>query len=324
MTPAKALRKAIETCELQHPEFRKHAEVLSSRIEDALAGYAPRIEWVVGPSRVGKSMLINLLSRLYPPQRVDGKKSLPVLVVSVPAGISPSMLPSSVLTALGVPLPQKSSNAGIMSMRLLDQLRLAGTRVIVFEEASHIVEPGARVPPRGAADWLKELSDKAGVTILMFGVPRLERLFASNEQLRTRASTRREFRPYDARNPEQFRDFAVCVNTYAQLFQKHGYPIQMSIETLVQHCYLLSGGLIGILSRFMQELACLVGNEAPRELHFQDCARASEAVESTGHPNHPAFMKFQVSPVELTQAHIHTLEINGMSVPKLFPHQAAA
>ena len=324
MTPAKALRKAIETCELQHPEFVKHTQVLLSRVDDAIAGYAPRIEWIVGPSRVGKSMLINLLARTYPALRVEGKKSVPVLVVSVPAGISPSMLPSSVLTALGVPLPQKSSNAGLMSMRLLDQLRLAGTKVIIFEEASHIVEPGARVPPRGAADWLKELSDKAGVTILMFGVPRLERLFASNEQLRTRASTRREFRPYDARNPEQFRDFAVCVNTYAQLFQKHGYPIQMSIETLVQHCYLLSGGLIGILSRLMQELACLVGNEAPRELLFQDCARASEAVESTGHPNHPAFMKFQVSPVELTQAHIHTLEINGMSVPKLFPHQAAA
>ena len=234
------------------------------------------------------------------------------------------MLPSSVLTALGVLLPQKSSNTGLMSMRLLDQLRLAGTRVIIFEEASHLVEPGARVPPRGAADWFKELSDKAGVTILMFGVPRLERLFASNEQLRTRASTRREFRPYDARNQEQFRDFAVCVNTYAKLFQTHGYPIQMSIESLVQHCYLLSGGLIGILSRLMQELACVVDNEAPRELHFQDCARASEAVESTGHPNHPAFMKFQVSPVELTQAHIHTLEINGMSVPKLFQHQAAA
>lgn len=324
MSQAKALRKAIETCELQHPEFRKHAEVLSGRIEDALAGYAPRIEWVVGPSRVGKSMLINLLSRLYPPQRVDGKKCVPVLVVSVPAGISPSMLPSSVLTALGVPLPQKSSNTGIMSMRLLDQLRLAGTKVIIFEEASHIVEPGARVPPRGAADWFKELSDKAGVTIFMFGVPRLERLFASNEQLRTRASSRREFRPYDARIPKERRDFAVCVNTYSQLFQKHGYPIQVPIETLVHHCYLLSGGLIGILSRFMQELACLVSHEEPRALDLQDCATAAESVEGTGHPAHPAFVKAQMQPVELTQAHIHTLESNGMTVPRLPQLQAAS
>lgn len=324
MNPEKTLRKAIEDCELQHPEFQKHAQVMLTRVEDAVAGYAPRIEWVVGPSRVGKSMLINFLARRYPTQRLDGKKSVPVLVVSVPAGISPSMLPSSVLTALGVPLPQKSSNTGLMSMRLLDQLRLAGTKVIVFEEASHLVEPGARVPPRGAADWFKELSDKAGVTILMFGVPRLERLFASNEQLRMRASTRREFRPYDSRQLEQFRAFAVCVKTYAQLFQKHGYPIQISTESLVQNCYLLSGGLIGILSRFMQELAYLVSEAAPRTLNFQDCALAADSVEGTGHPAHPAFTKPQVSPIELAQAHIHTLEINGMSVPRLSKLQAAA
>lgn len=323
MSAAITLRKAIETCELQHPQFRKHADALLGRIDDALAGYEPRIEWVVGPSRVGKSMLINMLSRQHPEQRVDGKKSIPVLIVSVPAGTSPSMLPSSVLTALGVPLPQRSSNTGLMSQRLLSQLHLASTKVIIFEEASHIVEPGARVPPRGAADWFKELSDKGKITILMFGVPRLERLFASNEQLRTRASARREFRPYDARNPEEFRDFAICVNTYAQLFQRHGYPIQISIDSLVQNCYLLSGGLIGILSRFMQELACTMAKEAPRTLHFQDCARAAEAVESPGHPHHPAFMKFEVSPVELTQAHLHTLEVNGMSVPKLLPHQTA-
>lgn len=324
MSPATALRRAIETCELQHAAFRAHADFLKIRIDDAVAGFSPRIEWVVGPSRVGKSMLINMLLRLYPPQRIDGKKSIPVLIVSVPAGISASMLPSCVLTALGVPLPQRTSNVGIMSMRLLEQLKLAQTKVIVFEEASHIVEPGARVPPRGAADWLKELSDKAGITLLLFGVPRLERLFASNEQLRTRASSRREFRPYDARNPEEFRNFAICVHTYVQLFQQHGYPIQVSIESLARNCYLLSGGLIGILSRFMQELACLVSHEAPRALHFQDCAIAAESVEGTGHPAHPAFMKPQVSLVELTQAHIHTLETNGMSVPSLSKLQAIA
>lgn len=324
MSPAIALRKAIETCELQHAAFQRQADFLKGRIDDALDGFSPRIEWVIGPSRVGKSMLINMLSRQYPSQRIAGKKCVPVLVVPVPAGISPTMLPSSVLTALGIPLPQRSSNTGLMSMRLLDQLRIAGTKVIIFEEASHLVEPGARVPPRRAADWFKELSDKAGMTILMFGVPRLERLFASNEQLRTRASTRREFRPYDARTPEEFRDFAVCVNTYAQLFQKHGYPIEVSIETLVQHCYLLSGGLIGILSRFMQELACSVIKDAPRTLTFQDCALAAESVEGTGHPSHPAFANPLVSPVELTQAHIHTLEANGMTVPSLRKLQAVA
>lgn len=317
MNHALQLRKVIETCELQHPEFCRHADVLSGRIADAIAGYAPRIEWLVGPSRVGKTMLINMLARQYPSQRIDGKRHVPVLVVSIPPGISPTMLPSSVLSALGVPLPQRSSSVGVMFHRLCEQLRLAGTKVLIFEEASHLVEPGARVPPRAAGDWFKSLVDTLNVTVIMFGVPRLERLFASNEQLRLRASARREFRPYDARNPNDFRDFAVCVKTYVSLFHEQGYPIQLPLEALVQHCYLLSGGLVGILSRFMQELACLMTHEHPRPVTFADCAMAASTVEGSGHPDYPPFNRLEVTAIELTQAHAHTLDINGMSMPRI-------
>ncbi|MET3109558.1 putative ribosome biogenesis GTPase RsgA [Oxalobacteraceae bacterium GrIS 1.18] len=66
MNSAKELRRLIESCELQHPMFKEQFEFLSQRIEDALGGFSSRIEWVVGPSRVGKSMLINALSRKYP------------------------------------------------------------------------------------------------------------------------------------------------------------------------------------------------------------------------------------------------------------------
>lgn len=317
MSEASELRNAIETCELQHPAFCQHAKVLMQRIDDAIAGHSPRIEWVVGPSRVGKTMLIHMLARQYPALRTEWKRSVPVLVVSIPPGISPSMLPASVLTALGVPLPQRASSAGVMFGRLCDQLRLAGTKVILFEEASHLVEPGARVPPRGAGDWFKSLVDTLGMTVFMFGVPRLERLFASNEQLRLRASTRREFRPYDARDPSDFRDFAICVNTYAELFKKHGFPIALELTPLVQHCYLLTGGLVGLLSRFMQELACSVVHDSPRSLTFEDCALAADAVETSAHSDFPAFSRLEVTAVELTQAFSHTLQTNGMSLPKL-------
>lgn len=308
MSQASELRKAIETCELQHAAFQKHANVLLGRIDDALAGYSPRIEWVVGPSRVGKTMLINRLARQYPATRIEGKKNVPVLVVNTPAGISPTMLPASVFTALGVPLPQRSANAGTMSSRACDQLRMAGTKVLIFEEASHLVERGARVPPSDAGDWFKSLVDILSLTVFMFGVPRLERLFASNEQLRLRASARHEFRPYDARNPAELREFAVCVNTYAQLFKKYGFPIGMELTALVQHCYLLTGGLIGLLSRFMQELAGDMAHETTRTLTFADCAAAAQKLETTGHPEFPAFTRTEVSAIELTRVHIHTLE----------------
>ena len=195
MNSAKELRRLIESCELQHPMFKEQFEFLSQRIEDALGGFSSRIEWVVGPSRVGKSMLINALSRKYPETKVNGQRHVPVLAVKILSDVSPKLLPIFVLTALGVSLTRGQSTGAIFN-RMLEQLRLAGTRVILFEEASHLVESGARVPVRGAGDWCKSLADSTNMTLLLFGVPRLERLLDSNEQLRLRASARREFRPY--------------------------------------------------------------------------------------------------------------------------------
>jgi hypothetical protein len=287
---------------------------LKSRIEDARDGYAARIECVVGPSRVGKTMLINTLQRVNPEVKVNGIRHVPVLVVPILPNISPLMLPLSVLTALGVPLSQRGSTTGVLFNRMIDQLRLAKTKAILFEEASQLVEPGAKVLSRAAADWFKSLSDTLNITLILFGVPRLERLFQSNEQLRLRASARREFRPYDFRNPKEQTEFASCVRTYADMFRDAGWPIDLPLDTLVPQCYLLSGGLIGVLSHFMQELARQLVYQSPRSLTLQDCHAAASAIEAAGHPDFPAFMRVDAAAIELNLAHAHVLEMNSMSV----------
>lgn len=314
MSTAQELRRSIEACELQHRMFVEHHDFLARRLDDALAGFAPRLDWVVGPSRVGKTMLINALARRHPPSKVAGVRKVPVLVVQIPPNISPVLLPSSVLTALGVPLPQRGITSGVMFNRMADQLKLAETRVAIFEESSHLVEPGARVPPRAAGDWFKSVMDTLGMTLILFGVPRLERLFESNEQLRMRASARREFRPYDMRSADDRAAFATCVKTYAELFAKHGWPFGFPLDVLIKHTYLLSGGLVGVLSRFMQELASQLVYESPRPLTFEDAAQAAAAVEPAGPPECSAFTRMDVASLELNRAHAHVLETNGMSV----------
>jgi len=324
VSQAKELRRRIEGCELPHPAFMELFGILKQRIDDAIEGFASRIEWVVGPSRVGKTMLINALSRIHQEVRVDGARQVPVLVVPVSPNISPVLLPTSVLMALGVPLPQRGITSGVMLDRMEEQLKLAGTRVLMFEEASHLVEPGARVPPRAAGDWFKSVADHLNLTILLFGVPRLGRLFDSNEQLRLRASARREFRPYDLRSPAEQMAFASCVRTYMELFREAGWPIALPLESLVTQCYLLSGGLVGVLSRFMQELACQMAYENPRAVTIDDCRFAGASIEAAGHPDFPGFQRTEVSAVELNAAHAHVLETNGMSVRRVVPPAGAA
>lgn len=320
MTPAKKLRIAIETCELPHPFFVSHLKPLMRRVEDAVDGAAPRIEHVVGPSRVGKSMLVNALKRQFPESKASGRRQVPVLVVRLPTPMSPLQLPSSVMKALGMP-EQRNSTPGALVNRMHDQLRLAGTRAVIFEEASHLVEVGARVPPRAAGDWFKSLADTP-MTLLLFGVPRLERLFEDNEQLRMRASAKRLFLPYDSRVPEQMNAFHACVATYVNLFREHGYPIDMPLPAVTYQTYLACGGLVGVLSHFMQELASQVAYEAPRPLTVNDCKSAMDGIETAGAPNRRGFDRsgeahFDVAPAALHQAFVHVMHDNDLAVPVL-------
>ena len=317
----KALRLAIKTCEIPHPAYVEHLKPMRFRIEDALDGAASRIERVMGPSRVGKSMLINTLQRDYPETRSGGRRHVPVLVVRLEPGVSPKLLPSCVLEALGVPVPSRLTSAEIRK-RMLSQLKLAGTRAVLFDEASHLVDQGSRVLPRAAADWFKSLAETLDLTLLMFGVLRLERLFECNDQLRRRASAPRHFLPYDSRLAGEMQAFHACVATYAQLFREAGYPIDLPAAALTYQCYLLTGGLIGVLSRFMEELAAQMTHTVPRSLSFTDCQAAARVIEAAGSRHFPAFahpdaIEHEVLPASLHQAFVQAMHDSEFAVPVL-------
>ena len=318
MTPAQLLRKRIEECELGHPMFVAHLTALKRRVDDALAGFAPKIVRVPGPSRAGKSSLIARLVRDYPANRIDGRRHVPILVVKVPPSATVKLLPNSVLAALGIQVP-RSMTAGAMFNLMAEQLRLAGTRVVIFDEISHLVDEGSRVPPRAAGDWLKTLSDTLRMTLILFGIPRLERLFLANEQLRSRACPPRNFVPYDASDADQMTAYGDCVVAYARLFSAAGYRIDVPADVLTQQCYLLTGGLIGVLADFMRELASWIANEAPRAITYADCREALKDVSHAGSPHRLSFqdsgLGAVVEPAALKQAYVHVLTSNAASVP---------
>ena len=316
MNSASELRRSIETCRLYHTIYEEHYQWFKERIDDALEGFSPRIEGLLGPSRAGKSMVLDALAQAYPPSRVNGVRAVPVLKVKLPPAISPKLFPAELLKALKVPIPTRVQTSSELLGRVREQFHLAGTRVLLLDEASHFVEPGSRVPPRAAGDMLKALSEEANLSIIVSGIPHLERLFQSNEQLRLRASPRRAFSPYKFDDVAHRKDFAQCVRTYADLFEKHGWPIAVEFTVLVKQCYLLCGGLIGILSAFMRELSIRKRDELPRPLTLDDCKAAAERTEGTGHPLHKPFSSDLVSAAELNQAYGYVLETYELPLPR--------
>lgn len=319
---AKELRQRIEQCELPHPAFQLHIDSIRQIVMDALDGFAPRIAWSVGPSRAGKTMMLEAVRREHPAvqeevlvkDRLVLQRHVPLLYISLPSSITPKLLPAVVLMSLGVPVPSRGVSTSAMFTRMSEQLRMAGTKVIFVNEASHLVEDGSRMLPRAAADWFKDVSDLLGITVVLSGLPRLERLFQSNEQLRLRANARLELRPYRPDEPAELRAFAVCVKTYADMFADAGWPIDVALPVLTKHCYLLSGGLVGVLSVFMQNLAVSCAGQPHRTLSFDDCARTAASMEIAGNPDCPPFMAEDVAPVELQQAYAHVMNVAGLSV----------
>ncbi|WP_240648441.1 TniB family NTP-binding protein [Pararobbsia silviterrae] len=297
----------------------EHLSTLTRRIDDSLAGFAPKIIRVPGPSGVGKSSLIANLSRGYPESRVDGRRHVPVLVVEVPQSATAKLLPKSVLRALGIQVAS-SMTAGAMFDMMVTQLRLAGTRVVIFDEVSHLVDEGSRVPPRAASDWLKTLADTLDLSLILFGIPRLERLFSANEQLRRRACPALDFWPYNASEAHEMVAYHACVANYARMFAEAAYPIDVPARTLTEQTYLLTGGLIGVLADFMRELASLMAHEAPRAITYSDCQNACGSVSHAGSPHRLAFQNTDtenagVEPTALRQAYVHVMTSNAASIP---------
>jgi hypothetical protein len=310
-----SLAQAIEAREIGHMTFERILQAMASRIDSALAGRAPVVEWVVGPSRAGKSMLLRALERMYPARKVDGRREIPVLRVPIMPGVSPKELPSAPLEPL-LGLRNIKGSVKTINAMMTTQLRLAGTRVVLWEEASHIVDVGTKMPPRAAGDFFKDSMDEVPVTHILFGLPRLEKLMQSNEQLRLRAKKRWEFRPYDWMELSERRAFAGVVRTFMDMFSKAGCPIEVHFECFVQHCYLFSGGLVGVVSAFHVQLAEDAERRGLGSVTFEHCAAAAERVEAAGHPDWPAFQRVEVTPVELNQAYAEVLRVALMAQPR--------
>lgn len=311
MSFGQELWTAVEQCEIHHPAYKRLADHLAKRVRDARAGREPRFEWVFGPTRVGKSALSHYLARSNSPYRDGNRRVVPVLAVKIPTGISPTSLRTSVLAALGV-RHGKGDSVSDLDLKLTEQLKLAQTVVILFDEASHMVDAGAKVQDREAAEWFKVLFD-AKLTVIMFGVPRLRALM-KNEQLEGRANAGLEFRPYDAMVDAEYAAFASVVADFANLFEKYRFPFERALaESLVEECYLATGGRVGILCKFMQELCSALAEDDPRWVTAADCRAAIRAIGSGGHPDFPPFEGAACTELMLHSAHTYVLEANGLA-----------
>lgn len=309
----RSLWDEVDACEIHHSSFRQIYDELTARIDDALLGMATKISWVIGPSRIGKSQLIKALQRKYPPIVERGCTTVPVVFAGAPSSTTIQLLPMVVLTALKVPIPKGIATAGKLTLLMNEQLALAGTKAIVFDEASQVVDRGTRIVPFDASEWFKDAINVNRAAQMLFGVPRLTRLFDTSTQLPGRAFKRMVWLPYDASVAEEREEYHDGVHTFLKIFERLGWPASFELKEATGHCYLHAPGSIGGLGELMREMARQLKSRPPRPLLLADLANACSSLEHLGDPALPAFTKVPVTMAALAQAYRHVLRSNDLA-----------
>jgi len=287
MKLSSSIRRNIDTLVIEHPAFLSARDLVLESVTDTINGLPAVIALLLGPTQAGKSKMLRTIAEAYPATRVDGRLQVPVLYISLPSGIAPKDLPLCVIEGMGHRLDRKRRSVAELFTLMCELLARASVKVILIDEANHLVDTGHRIPGRQVGDWFKDLNERTNVTTVLAGIPRLEAILKGNEQLRSRALRAFRLMPYRWDRREERLNFAGCVGAFLDIFKEHGCHIDMTMDAFSRHAYLVSAGHVGLLARFFVELAKQL--REPRSIELSALQAAAAKLNPPGGVTTPAF-----------------------------------
>lgn len=178
---ARAIRRAF----IRFDHVKAILEKLKDLVETDFDQGEPDILFIVGDPGTGKTWLVKRFAADYPREERKPVTSVPVLLVNVPAKCSLKRLPGAILEALGSPLWNVGDEEQ-RSHQLETLLKKCGVKLVILNEANHLVDRGKEKSHYLLADWIKLISERANVPFALAGIPRLKLLLEVNEQLADR------------------------------------------------------------------------------------------------------------------------------------------
>lgn len=140
---------------------------------------------LLGESGVGKSTLLCRYVEKHPAIEHEELTEVPVLYAALGQSPTPKILANTLLKALGDPKWHVGKEVELTA-RLVFLIRQCRVRLVIIDEANHLIDRGGEKTLHTAADWLKRLVDATRVSFVLAGIPRTRRLLETNDQLRER------------------------------------------------------------------------------------------------------------------------------------------
>jgi hypothetical protein len=193
------IAKEINSTIVMHPRFKKAHDGIIRIIETAILVEIPFGATVIAPPGCGKTALIKSI-QLSLPSHDFMQEGTASLSVAAEANASVGNLVSKLLRQIGYPTTIRTSTIHEQSSLLASAMRQRGVRAIFIDESQHIFRGKRTLSAAGITDWIKQLSDEAGVVIIMLGTPDLKSLDETNDQLSSRTPAHFELREFELNN----------------------------------------------------------------------------------------------------------------------------
>lgn len=245
------LRTIVENTLVPHSAFATATEQLDRCFRFSEGASEPICLPILGESRTGKSRSLESFLINHPKSRDGQGAHIPVLVVKVPPKPTVKGLAEEMLTALGDPMPEKSTEQG-KTRRLLKLLRECGTRMLIIDEFQHFVDKGSAKIAYHVADWLKIIADESKVALVVSGLPSCTKVLDVNEQLEGRFMSP-VLLPRFSWTADAHRSEFVGILTafHGEMASQFSIPEFQTDEMAFRfHC--ATGGLIGYLAKTLR------------------------------------------------------------------------
>lgn len=253
---------------------------------------------LMGPSGVGKTRACQSFYEKHRSYQEPDRTVRPVLSFTMPANPLGKALYQKALHVFGE--KYTTGTESTLELRLIKLLTTCRVKVLVVDEAQHLIDRGGKKLHEKAADNLKNLMTEAGISIILVGTDRVQELLKVNEQLRRRFSSQIQLKPWDAEAEADINQVAgilqaLLANPAIEL--EHQHLIEFKFAKCLAYA---SGGRISYIVKLVCGAVKSAFGRKSKTLEVQDFEKAFalevwDSVSLKDNPFSKSFLRRQLT-----------------------------
>ena len=209
---------------------------------------------------------------------------MPVLYVAIGPSPTPKALASAILRALGDPKCDIGKEVDL-TYRLILLIKLCRVRLVIIDEANHLIDRGGEKTHHVAADWLKRLVDATRVSFVLAGIPRARRLLEKNDQLRSRFREVIEIDRFSVESESAELEFRGVLGAFKKEYLREVPALDIANATMVRKFAFATDGRLRDIRRLLVRTVELAYRETQPRLTEGVLAEAFRTVIYPGAPD---------------------------------------